>query len=124
MASVTVAAIKDFDVALFDSGKAAIDKYYSDRAAQFEYERKNHIGQFWTEYNAYLNSEHWQHIRHQVLQRDELCQVCFRMDSTQAHHLSYASFKKYGMSFAIECIGVCSSCHDNLHGVEGRNNGE
>lgn len=67
-------------------------------------------------YNKYLNSLHWQKLRQVVLTRDPICQRCFVSRSQQAHHISYEGYKKFGFSFAVECAGLCTPCHDLIHG--------
>lgn len=67
-------------------------------------------------YNKYLQSDHWQRLRRIVLSRDPACQRCFVNVSQQAHHISYEGYKKYGFSFAVECAGMCTPCHDLIHG--------
>lgn len=109
-----------FDTNLENWGREQISSYYRRQHEVFDYEQKNKVGKWWEEYNQYLDSSHWKHIRNIVLSRDLFCQVCFNRTSSQAHHLSYASYKKYGISFPIECIGVCDECHDALHGKENR----
>jgi hypothetical protein len=73
--------------------------------------------EWWKRYNDYLQSEHWRKVRQKVLDRDYLCQVCFSARAVQAHHLSYESFKRWNVSFPIECVGVCVACHEKLHGT-------
>lgn len=83
---------------------------------QFQQQREAQSDEFWTSYNAYLNSQHWRNIRRLVLSRDPMCQVCFTKTSEQAHHLTYESFKRHGISFSVECVGVCAACHEfTLH---------
>ncbi len=71
--------------------------------------------EWWTRYNEYLTSDHWRRVRRIVLERDRDCQVCFHALAEQAHHLTYDSFKKWGYSFSVECVGICRSCHESLH---------
>lgn len=72
--------------------------------------------QWFVEYNQYLQSGHWRHLRKIVLLRDPICQRCFENPSQQAHHISYEGYKKFGFSFAVECAGMCTPCHDLIHG--------
>lgn len=66
-------------------------------------------------YNEYLQHPHWRRIREVVILRDHVCQVCFGRRATQAHHLTYDSYNKWGVSFATECAGICDHCHGVLH---------
>lgn len=90
------------------------DAYNEYRRTQSDEQRKK-SSEWWKRYNDYLKSDHWQRVRRHVLIRDEICQKCFRYHSDQAHHLSYESYNRYGYSFAIECVGVCSQCHLEIH---------
>lgn len=72
--------------------------------------------EWWIGYNKYLSTDHWKKIRSIVLKRDYFCQICFCRESEQAHHLTYDSFNKFGYSFATECVGLCTICHDLIHG--------
>lgn len=86
-----------------------------ERQEAWRKEQEEKSSQFWVSYSAYLRSEHWHVLRRIVLARDPLCQFCFKNSSVQVHHLSYEGFKKYGISFACECIGICLECHKKLH---------
>jgi 5-methylcytosine-specific restriction endonuclease McrA len=70
---------------------------------------------WWERYTQYLATDHWKTVSALVRRRDPLCQVCFEFSSQQAHHVSYASFNAHGLSFPVECAGVCDQCHDRLH---------
>jgi hypothetical protein len=118
--TVKFCCIPLFDEALEEWGKQQVDEFFKKRQQRYEFNRQNHVGEFWEKYNAYLQSYHWSEIRRQVLERDNWCQACFEQAATQAHHLSYDSFKRYGISFAIECVGVCKACHNLLHGKENK----
>ena len=74
-------------------------------------ERGLRRAEWFAQYNLYLATPHWRRIRAIVLARDPVCQCCFERPSEQAHHLSYYSYDKFGFSFAIECAGVCTFCH-------------
>jgi len=70
---------------------------------------------WWKGYNSYLETDHWRRIREIVTLRDHNCQICFHNRATQAHHVSYESYKKFGKSFSVECVGLCKFCHDSIH---------
>ena len=108
-----IAELKPFD---FDKRRLADEarfaRYRSDADERKERERQ----EFFAAYNEYLITDHWESVRQIVLRRDPVCQVCFIKGSHQAHHLTYESFKAYGVSFAVECVGVCKPCHEKLRG--------
>jgi len=86
------------------------------RKAVLDADREDRKLDWWASYTVYLQSENWQHVRRIVLARDTVCQCCFRERSNEAHHLSYATFRKSGFSFPQECVGVCSRCHhEKIH---------
>lgn len=91
------------------------DQYQKKRQEGFRKRSRQNSDEFWAKYNAYLQSEHWRRLRRIVLDRDPMCQVCFSNRSIQVHHLSYDWFKKIGVSFACECVGICVECHENIH---------
>jgi len=117
---VNLDALPAYDPSISERRYAAQKEEWRLEHEAFEKERQEKTSQWWVDYNAYLNSEHWFRLRRIVLDRDPWCQVCFKNPSNQVHHLSYQSYKQYGFSFAVECIGVCSSCHDILHGKENK----
>ena len=91
---------------------------YLAQKYQLDHERRTRTGEWWESYKKYLNSRHWERISKSVIQRDKYCQCCLLAPAEQSHHISYESFNKHGISFAVECVGVCIKCHDKLHPVE------
>lgn len=88
-----------------------------DEAWQAEQDAKN---QAWrARYNAYLESDHWRHLRQQVFDRDKwTCQGCLQKVNTysaECHHLSYVGLNRVGYSFGFECITLCRRCHRDYH---------
>lgn len=105
-----ISKLPEFDHAIKETQRSLMTE-------EWEKKRAEESARFWENYEAYLNSWHWKRVRQIVLERDPMCQVCFSLPSQQAHHLTYESFKRYGISFAVECVGVCVECHENkLHG--------
>lgn len=104
-----------FDESIKEQYRNEQSEKYDRLRRQFEEEQASRTGEWWNRYNSYLNSTHWRNVRVLVLRRDLYCQVCFESKSTQAHHLTYHSFNRWGMSFPVECVGVCEKCHGNLH---------
>jgi len=76
-------------------------------------------GDFWSDYDRYLQSSHWAELRQIVIKRDgNKCQNCFRtvlIESAHVHHISYDGFKRTGKSFAFECVALCRKCHKEYH---------
>lgn len=81
--------------------------------------REQENDEFWTGYNAYLETPHWKTLRRQVIRRDGFrCQNCFRSvtDATaHVHHIDYRGYKRLGKSFAFECVTLCPRCHQEYH---------
>lgn len=70
--------------------------------------------EFWSWYNAYLQSDKWRDKRRRVLTRDKnTCQGCLSAPATQVHHLSY---RNVGKELLFELTSVCESCHARVHG--------
>lgn len=107
-----LAKLKPFD---FEHRRQWEANHHEEFQAQVRERQRLQREEWFAAYNQYLVSEHWQRIRAEVLHRDHWCQVCFRNPPEQAHHVSYESFKRFGMSFAVECVGVCTPCHAKLH---------
>ena len=100
--------------------KRSCEDRQMEEARQKWKEQSDQTRKEWFEqYSIYLKSDEWLYVRSIVLNRDHVCQVCFRATATQAHHLSYESYKKFGITFPQECVGVCECCHGKLHGKEG-----
>lgn len=95
-------------------------KWFAESSELFRAEQERLSDEWWRKYSAYLGSPHWEAIRRRVLKRDAICQVCFGRPSEQAHHISYSSYSKWGISFAEECVGVCIPCHTELHAREAK----
>lgn len=90
------------------------DKAWEAHHAELERLRQENSKEWWDSYNAYLKTDHWKYISRLVRTRDIVCQVCQQNPTQEAHHLSYASFNRYGISFAVECVGVCRPCHEEF----------
>lgn len=101
-----------FDEELVGAWRLKGDQWRKEQQRLFEAKQN----QWFKEYSEYLKSEHWYELRRLILKRDPICQRCFREQSRQAHHVSYEGYKKYGFSFAVECAGMCTPCHDLIHG--------
>jgi len=91
---------------------------FEQACREFDDKQKALDAVWWDKYNAYLDSDHWRKVRDRVLRRDPFCQVCFVNPSTQVHHVSYESYKRFGVSFWVECVGICDSCHESIHANE------
>lgn len=107
-----LSTLKDWDVELVQSRETKRTEENLRAMAA----RGQQNSEWWVSYNRYLQTEHWRTIRKIVLDRDPMCQICFNWPSSQSHHLTYESFNKIGYSFSVECVGLCDSCHDLIHG--------
>lgn len=101
------------------------DRYYKQKEEEreeqrkaFEKERTEKKSEWWVKYNEYLESAHWEEIRYIVLERDPKCLCCLQKMSSQAHHLDYSNYNRYGITFPVDCIGVCEGCHGLIHGKQ------
>lgn len=64
-------------------------------------------------YGYYLQSDHWQALREQALERDNhQCQNCGTQDDLQVHHLAYG---KSGDEILEDLVTLCEDCHSELH---------
>lgn len=67
-------------------------------------------------YVAYLQSEHWQHLRRAALfddrGRPRPCQCCMRPDRIQAHHVVY---RRLYDCLPCDLVALCDKCHDAFH---------
>ena len=67
------------------------------------------------DYNAYLQSEHWQQKRTRILQkRGKRCEVCGIQHRLQVHHLTYA---RLGNELDSDLKVLCWACHEREHGL-------
>ena len=65
-------------------------------------------------YREYLNSAEWERKRQQILERAQgRCEGCGVEEPREVHHLTYAHI---GNEFLFELVGLCTGCHDRLHG--------
>ena len=119
-----VSKLPDFDESFRDEVREKnkrIRKQLSDQwQAELVQEQQTQNAEWWTNYNAYLNSPHWSKIRRLVLRRDNWrCQACFQPTeekTAHVHHLSYDGYNRLGISFAFECVTLCKPCHQQYHG--------
>ena|SRR5688572_5365204 len=103
--------LPEFSESRVESWRQKYDAWAAEQKKNFELKQ----GEWWVRYNQYLNGKHWPRLRAFVMRRDPTCQVCFNAPSEQVHHVSYEGYKKFGISFPVECVGVCMRCHDWLH---------
>lgn len=128
-----------FDVEKQEERRAQTQAFYDARRAErqeefgwekhleeFDEKRDNQNREWWSKYNAYLQTPHWRQLRQQALKRDHfLCQNCFCVidpSHFQAHHLSYKAYNRVGYSFVFEVVTLCHTCHKAYHSIE--NEGE
>lgn len=64
------------------------------------------------DYNEYLNSDWWKHIRSEALERDnETCQMCGN-PAEEVHHMTYVN---RGNEYLFELVSLCKNCHVEYH---------
>lgn len=114
--SVNIDMLSEFDPAINIGWMAIQNEQWQSEKKKADEQQERREGDWWIRYNDYLSGAHWYHIRRVVLGRDVICQSCLKNRATEAHHLTYQSFNRWGMSFANECVGLCKSCHEELHG--------
>jgi hypothetical protein len=114
-AGVDLAALPEFDNAKFIAWQQRDAEARNRERLTGARERDDG---WWERYNAYLLTDHWRQVRRIVLQRDSVCQACFTAASEECHHVSYKGFNRWGISFPVECAGVCQPCHERLHGED------
>jgi 5-methylcytosine-specific restriction endonuclease McrA len=96
--------IEDFDVALYDRGRALAEAVEEERRAG----RRDR-------YDAYLASDAWQRKRAAVLRRCAgICEGCSEAPAVEVHHLTY---EHVGNELLFELVGVCRDCHAAAHAV-------
>lgn len=104
--------LKDFDHELKRSGE---DRQAAEARQKWRDDSDQKSEAWWVAYNLYLKSPNWRIVRSIVLERDQTCQMCFDELSVEAHHLTYQSYNKFGITFPQECVGLCRRCHEELH---------
>jgi hypothetical protein len=67
-------------------------------------------------YEDYLQTEHWQTVRYDALERAEHhCMVCCdRYSNLEVHHNNY---NRVGCEMPSDVIVLCDSCHEKFHDV-------
>ena len=65
-------------------------------------------------YSEYLESDHWRWIRAKIRRRARgWCERCKVNRRDDIHHLTY---ERVGHELLTDLIGVCSYCHEYIHG--------
>lgn len=106
-----LSSLPAFNQSTVDAWRRKMDEWSREQRRLFDLKQN----EWFLHYNEYLRSNHWQKLRNFVLRRDPICQACFNRPSDQVHHVSYEGYKRFGISFPVECIGICIRCHDLLH---------
>ena len=66
-----------------------------------------------TNYQAYLQSEHWKSFRKEQLKtRGYRCQQCGRKYNLRVHHKIY---ERLGHELPEDVLVVCNKCHAKIH---------
>lgn len=67
------------------------------------------------DYRAYLESEHWQIIREDAINRaGRECQLCPETRALEVHHRTYA---RLGYERPTDLVVLCFWCHRKHHGT-------
>lgn len=106
-----LATLEWFDPSIAEMFDARARAEHEQRQQQWLRDHRDRTGQWWESYKEYLQSANWKQVRTAVLDRDRLCQKCFLLPATEAHHLTYETFTKRGFSYPAECVGLCHGCH-------------
>ena len=65
-------------------------------------------------YYQYLKTGAWRERRAEVIARAKgICERCRRWSIVNVHHLTY---ERLGREYPDDLLGVCSRCHEELHG--------
>lgn len=68
-----------------------------------------------TEYQEYLNSDHWKQIRLKALKRAGYkCQLCASNKELNVHHNTY---KNKGHENLNDLVVLCRDCHKKFHNI-------
>ena len=79
--------------------------------------QKSQGSEWWTKYNAYLQTPQWRAIATRVLKRaNGICEGCGQAGATQVHHLTYQHVFN---EFLFDLVAVCRACHERLHDETG-----
>lgn len=115
MAGLDMAALPEFDKKIAGLYWEEESRAWKEKQAKILYQQITKTGEWWEKYQVYLSSPEWRKVREVVIERDKFCQRCLSDFSTQAHHLSYTTYNRHGFTFPAECVGVCESCHEQVH---------
>ena len=67
-------------------------------------------------YEDYLNSDHWQSLRSQVLDRDGYhCTRCENTNINSVLHVHHKSYDRLGHESLDDLIVLCETCHKQEH---------
>lgn len=68
------------------------------------------------EYRAYLQTDHWQHVRTRALERAaHRCQVCNASSELDVHHRTYV---RLGAEADGDLTVLCRDCHGRFHDAQ------
>lgn len=68
-----------------------------------------------TEYNQYLQSDHWQQVKLRYRQAHKYkCFVCPKKDGLHLHHRTY---ERLGAELDSDLVYLCAKCHGKVHRI-------
>lgn len=69
-----------------------------------------------SEYNEYLESQHWQDVRKEALREYTECLLCgYTSDYLEVHHVRYTTLGREDVD--NDLIVLCDDCHNLLHSL-------
>lgn len=106
--SVIAPEFRRMDPADFDAIRQRMMDEVNDRIREMELERLKSMP-----YQEYLQTEHWQHVRHAALDAaDYRCRLCNSSTHLHVHHRSY---ERRGEERHNDVIALCAACHQHFH---------
>jgi 5-methylcytosine-specific restriction endonuclease McrA len=97
----------------WQEGRRRWDEECAERRQLWEREGAEASEEWWSKYNAYLNTEEWRRRRELVFDRaGGLCEGCRKQTASQVHHLTYDHVTD---EFLWELVAICDECHRRVH---------
>lgn len=74
-------------------------------------------------HKRFLISDWWKELRSIKLSKQPNCQICFKGNNLQVHHIGYKYFYKAKKKQALKnTIVLCGSCHQLVHNIQKEEN--
>lgn len=89
------------------------ERWYQQFQQTIETAKASTDKDWWTRYEAHLQSPKWASIRARVIARaGGLCEGCREREGYQVHHLTYTHL---GDELLYELVLLCDGCHERAH---------